>query len=83
MITVKQLKGALEEIKTVYAYKDESTGFDLLNDMRRCDRNVVAVTTKDENTGIVIEMKKSIEENEYDENVHKDMQGMHEGICIG
>jgi hypothetical protein len=59
MVTVKQVKDILEEMKTIYAYKDEKTAFDLGNDPSRWDRNVVNIITKDEETGITIDMKKN------------------------
>ena len=61
MVTVKQVKDVLEKMKTIYAYKDESTSFDLFDNPTRLDRSVVGITTIDEGTGIRINMQKNAE----------------------
>ena len=61
MVTVKQVKDVLEEMTTIYAYKDECTGFDFLDNSIRLDRSIVNITTIDEGTGIRINMQKSAE----------------------
>ena len=60
MATVKQVKDVLEEMKTIYEYKEECTDFDLLSEPIRVDRNIVRITTIDEDTGIRIYMQKEI-----------------------
>lgn len=60
MATVKQAKDVLEEMKTIYEYKDECTEIDLCSESIRVDRNIVRITTIDEETGIRIYMQKEI-----------------------
>lgn len=60
-MTVKQLKDTLEEMKTVYPYKDETTQ---ISDLQALDllrnRWVVEIITTDEPTGIRVVLSKSI-----------------------
>lgn len=59
MVTVKKVKDVLDEMKTIYDYKDENSHFNLEDDAIRFGRCVVAVATVDEETGIKVEMRKS------------------------
>lgn len=54
--TVKDLKRVLEEMKKVYAYKDEST----LVDIGGMERSNLMIVTTDEATGVRIEMWKNL-----------------------
>lgn len=59
MVTVKKVKDVLDEMKTIYDYKDENSHFNLEDDGIRLGRCIVAVATVDEETGIKVEMRKS------------------------
>lgn len=57
--TVKQFKEALEEMKTIYPYEDDKTVIQT-RDAISLGNNHLSISTKDEKTGILIEMSKSI-----------------------
>lgn len=57
--TVKQFKEALEEMKTIYPYEDDKTIIKT-RDAISMGNNHLSIATKDEKTGILIEMSKSI-----------------------
>lgn len=57
--TVKQFKEALEEMKTIYPYDDNKTVIQT-RDIISLGNNHLSIATKDEKTGILIEMSKSI-----------------------
>lgn len=59
-VTVKQYKDLLEEMKTVYPYKDEKTNVNYMVDMMtRYPR--LEIQTEDEKTGVTIVMSKSFD----------------------
>lgn len=58
--TVKQFKDALEEMKAIYPYKDDKTVIQT-RDIRTFGNNHLSIATKDEKTGILVEMSKSID----------------------
>jgi hypothetical protein len=58
--TVKQFKEALEEMKTIYPYQDEKTVIQTRNAINM-GHNHLSIATRDEKTGILVEMSKSIE----------------------
>ena len=57
--TVKQFKEALEEMKTIYPYEDDKTVIQT-RDTISLGNNHLSIATRDEKTGILIEMSKSI-----------------------
>lgn len=57
--TVKQFVDALEEMRTVYPFKDENTRMSIM-DFRCMTPNHLTVITTDEKTGVVITMSKDI-----------------------
>lgn len=57
--TVKQFKDALEEMKTIYPFDDSKT-FIQTRDIINMGNNHLSISTKDDKTGIIIEMSKSI-----------------------
>ena len=57
--TVKQFKEALEEMKTIYPYEDDKTVIQT-RDIISLGNNHLSIATRDEKTGILIEMSKSI-----------------------
>lgn len=57
--TVKQFLDALEEMRTIYPYKDEETRLSTRNAMSYTP-DTLTIITKDEKTGIIIEMSKVI-----------------------
>lgn len=61
--TVKQFKDALEEMKKIYPFKDEETILCTRN-FASLQHNHLAIRTKDKETGIYIEMSKSLDEVE-------------------
>jgi hypothetical protein len=60
-MTIKQLKDTLEEMKTVYPYKDETTKMSDLQALDPRNRWAVEIITTDEPTGIRVVLSKSIE----------------------
>lgn len=59
-VTVKQYKDLLEEMKTVYPYKDEKTNVNLMVDiMARYPR--LEIQTEDEKTGVTVILSKAID----------------------
>lgn len=61
--TVKQFMDALEEMRKVYAFKDEATRLCTSN-MRTMCHDMVTIRTVDEKTGVYIEMSKDIPHEE-------------------
>lgn len=59
--TVKQFKEALDEMKKIYPFEDDKTII-CTRDIQSLSHNHLAIRTKDEKTGIYIEMSKSLEE---------------------
>lgn len=57
--TVKQFKDGLEETKTIYPYDDDKTYIQTRN-LESLSHNHLDIVTKDEKTGILIEMSKNI-----------------------
>lgn len=57
--TVKQFKDALDEMKTIYPFEDEKTRIQT-RDMIELSHNHLSIVTKDEKTGVWIEMSKKI-----------------------
>lgn len=58
--TVKQFKDMLEEMKTVYKYKDENTWLSTHGIISR-DHDTLEITTRDEKTGVTVTMAKQVE----------------------
>lgn len=59
--TVKQFKDTLEEMRSVYPFKDENT-YMRTDNMISCEHNFLRLATVDERTGIEITMSKSVTE---------------------
>ena len=57
--TVKQFMDALEEMRTIYPFKDEDTRM-CTRDFRTLSHNALSIRTVDEKTGVYIEMSKDI-----------------------
>lgn len=57
--TVKQFMDAIEEMRKVYPFKDESARMAIM-DFHRMTPNHLTVITTDEKTGVVITMSKDI-----------------------
>ena len=57
--TVKQFMDALEEMRTIYPFKDEDTRL-CTRDFRTLSHNSLSIRTVDEKTGVYIEMSKDI-----------------------
>ena len=57
--TVKQFKDALEEMRTIYDFKDEKTRIDLREPLTN-NANGLTVVTVDEGTGVLVTMSKRI-----------------------
>jgi hypothetical protein len=57
--TVKQFLNVLDEMRTIYAFKDEETRICTLDPMSRY-HNRLTIMTKDEKTGINISMSKEL-----------------------
>lgn len=57
--TVKQFLDALEEMRALYPFKDEETIL-CTRDFHRLTHNSLSIRTKDEKTGIYVEMTKEI-----------------------
>lgn len=58
-MTVKEFKDILEEMRNVYAYKDDETLFGATYDPREVQgTSRVEIYTKDQDTGIYITMRK-------------------------
>lgn len=57
--TVKQFMDALEEMRTVYAFKDEATRL-CTRRFQTLSHNSLTIRTVDEKTGVFIEMSKDI-----------------------
>lgn len=58
--TVKQFKETLEEMKTIYPYEDDKTVIQT-RDIISLGNNHLSIATKDEKTGILVEMSKRID----------------------
>lgn len=58
--TVKQFMDALEEMRSLYPFKDEET-YICTHGIRTMGDTCLAIATTDEKTGIHIEMTKDIE----------------------
>ena len=58
--TIKNLKDTLETMRKVYKYKDDKTNF--YNNFS--GEKVLHISTTDEETGVYIEMSKSLVEDE-------------------
>lgn len=59
-MTVKQYKDLLEEMKTVYPYKDEKTKIDTSMQLAYSSPRL-EIQTEDEKTGVTIVMSKSFD----------------------
>lgn len=57
--TVKQFVDAIEEMRKVYPFKDESTRMSIMDSCRMTPNHLTVITT-DERTGVVITMSKDI-----------------------
>lgn len=57
-LTIKALNETLKEMATIYEYNEEKTAIRIENDVRRCVDSVVHIRTKDEKTGILVELMK-------------------------
>lgn len=62
--TVKQLLDALGDMKKIYSFKDEDTFVRLRPSDMTIDDCMLAITTKDEDTGIQITMEKNVRDYE-------------------
>lgn len=62
MATVKQIKDTLEDMKTVYQYKDETTEMATMDAYTR-DHNYVTLITTDEPTGVKITMERAVKDD--------------------
>lgn len=58
------VKSILEDMKQIYPYKDEETDFSQARDMCAMIENGVTLRTRDEKTGVYIEMTKYAEREE-------------------
>lgn len=58
MITVEALYKTLDEMKTIYPYKDEKTVFELTKNPYLDTDSVIKIETKDEETGIWVQLAK-------------------------
>ena len=61
---VKQFLDALDEMKAIYPFKDEETIL-CTRDFESLRHNHIAIRTRDEKTGIYIEMAKPLVNEEY------------------
>lgn len=61
--TVKQFLDALDEMRTLYPFKDEKTQISTRDAMRNTHECLTIITT-DEKTGVIIEMTKRIQREE-------------------
>lgn len=64
--TVKQFKDMLEEMKTVYPYKDEDTVLST-HDVMTMSHTALELATTDEKTGVYIVMAKKVKEGGVDD----------------
>ena len=55
--TVKEFLNTLNEMRTVYPFKDENTRISVLG-FHRLSPDCLSITTTDENTGVFITMSK-------------------------
>ena len=63
MATVKQFKELLEDMKTVYQYKDEATEMATM-DVYTHNHNYLTLITTDEATGVKITMERAVNGND-------------------
>lgn len=61
--TVKQFKDALDEMKTIYPFQDDKT-YISTNNLIDHSNSCLSIATKDEKTGISIEMTKYLDFSE-------------------
>lgn len=60
--TVKQFKDTLEVMKSIYPFEDENTRIQTKN--AEClEHNYLSLVTRDEKTGILIEMTRRVDAN--------------------
>lgn len=57
--TVKQFLNTLEEMRTIYPFKDDKTRIQT-RDIQSLDHNHLSIVTQDDETGIWIEMSKGV-----------------------
>lgn len=57
--TVKQFLDTLEEMRTIYPFENDKTKLST-HSHTSCDHNALTIVTKDEKTGIWIELHKDI-----------------------
>lgn len=59
-MTLKQFNDTLEEMRTIYPFKDETTRLGELRDLNSDSLRQVEIVTTDEETGIQIIMSKGV-----------------------
>lgn len=57
--TIKQFLDTLETMRTIYPFEDEKTRLQT-NNIQSLDHNNLSIITKDEKTGVWIEMTKEV-----------------------
>lgn len=57
--TVKQFLDTLEEMRSIYPFEDDKTRLST-NNRNSFDHNALTIVTKDERTGVWVEMSKDI-----------------------
>ena len=62
--TVKQFLDALDEMRAIYPFKDEET-YLCTRDFKTLSHNSLSIRTKDEKTGIYVELSKDIPDKGY------------------
>lgn len=58
--TIKQFLDTLETMRTIYPFEDEKTRLQTSN-IQNLEHNHLSIITKDEKTGVWIEMSKGVE----------------------
>jgi len=63
-MTIKQFKETVEEMRTVYPFKDETAYLGDLRDIRSDELRQIDIHTTDEKTGVYIVLSKGVRANE-------------------
>lgn len=59
--TVKQFKDAIEVMREVYPFKDDNAYMAISNDFKSMEPGAITIKTKDEKTGVLIELFKEVD----------------------
>lgn len=57
--TIKQFKDTLEVMRSIYPFEDDKTRMQT-RDIQSLDHNHLSIVTKDENTGVWIELSREL-----------------------